>query len=63
MNVNHLKDKLRKRKTFVWHKNITNEIILTDLKENAPFYVYGEGLTNNQQNKKDDTSMNYFPKT
>ena len=28
----------------------------------AQLYVDGAGLTNNEQNKKDDTSVNYFPK-
>ena len=32
MNVNHLKDNLRKRKTSVRYKNILNEILLTALK-------------------------------
>ena len=63
MNVNQLKDKLRKIKTYVWCKNNINERILTHLKEKAPLYVDGTGLTKNQQIKKDDTSMNYFPKT
>ena len=36
---------------------------LTALKEKAPIYVDGKGLIKNQQNKKEDTSMNYFPKT
>ena len=57
MNVNPLKEKLRKRKTSVWYKNILDEILLTYLKGKAQFYVYGEGLKNNQQNKKDDTPM------
>ena len=52
MNVNQLKDKLRKRKTYIWYKNILNERILTALKEKVPFYVDGAGLTNNQQNKE-----------
>ena len=52
MNVNQLKDKLRKRKTFVWYKNIIDEILLIALKQKAPLYVDWSGLTNNQQNKK-----------
>ena len=52
MNLNQLKDKLRKRKTSVWYKNILNERLLTPLKEKAPLYVDGSGVTNNQQNKK-----------
>ena len=52
MNVNQLKDKLRKRKTYGWYKNILNEILLTDLKEKDLLYADGAGLTNNQQNKK-----------
>ena len=63
MNVNHIKDKLRKRKISVWYKNILNERFLTYLKERDPIYVDGEGMTNNQQNKKDDASITYFPKT
>ena len=52
-----------RKKTSVWYKNILNERILTALKKKAPLYVDREGLTKSQQNKKDDTSMNYFPKT
>ena len=52
MNVNQLKEKLKKRKTSVWYKNILDEILLTALKEKDQLYVDGEGLTNNQQNKK-----------
>ena len=59
MNINQLKYKLRKIKP----RYGTKTFILTALKENAPLYVDGAGLTNNQQNKKEDTSMNYFPKT
>ena len=33
------------------------------MKEKDQLYVDGAGLTNNQQNKKDDTLMKYFPKT
>ena len=33
------------------------------MKEKAQLYVDGAGLTNNQQNKKDDTFINYYPKT
>ena len=32
------------------------------MKLKNPLYVDGEGLTKNQQNKKEDTSINYFPK-
>ena len=62
MNVNQLKNKLRKIKNYVWYKNILDKSLLTDLKEKSPLYVDGEGLTNNQKNKKEDISMNYFPK-
>ena len=51
MNVNKLKDNLRKRKTSVWYKIILDRILSTDLKEKAPIYVDGAGLTKNQQNK------------
>ena len=51
MNVDQLKDKLRKKKT-AWYKNILDEIILTALKEKAPLYVDGAGIKKNQQNKK-----------
>ena len=63
MNVNRLKDKLRKIKNSVWYKHIIDEIILTYLKYKAHLYVDGAVLTKNQQNKKGDTSMNSFPKT
>ena len=43
-------------------KNL-NERNLTTLKENSPLYVYGASLKNNQQNKMEDTSMTYLPKT
>ena len=52
MNVNYLKDKIRKRKTSVWYKNILDERLLIYLKEKAPLYVDGEGLTKKQQNRK-----------
>ena len=52
MNVNQLKDKLRKRKTSVWYKNILDERILTALKEKVPLYVDGAGLRKNQQTEK-----------
>ena len=44
-------------------KNILNEILLKYLKEKAPLYVDGAGLTKNKKNKEYNTSMNYFPKT
>ena len=50
MNVNQLKDNLRKRKTSVWYKNIIDGRLLTALKEKAPLYARGEGLINIQQN-------------
>ena len=50
MNVNQLKDKLRKKKNSVWYKNVLDERILIDLKEKAPLFVDGAGLTNNQKN-------------
>ena len=43
-------------------KNL-DERLLTYLKEKALLYVDVEGMKNNQQNKKEDTSMNYSPKT
>ena len=52
MNIYQLKDKLRKIKTSVWYKNITNKKLLTASIEKAPPYVYGADLKNNQQNKK-----------
>ena len=33
------------------------------MKENAPLYVDGEDMKNHQQNKKEDTSINYFSQT
>ena len=33
------------------------------MKEKAPLCVDGAGLKKNQQHEKDDTSMNYYPKT
>ena len=45
MNVNQLKEKLKKRKTSVWYKKILDEILLTALKENYQLYVDGAGLT------------------
>ena len=63
MNVNHLKDKLRKIKTSVWYKKIIDERLLTYLKEKAPLYADGTGMKKNQQNKNEDKSMKYFTKT
>ena len=63
MNINHLEDKIGKIKTYVWYKNILDERLLTYLKEKDKLYVDGEGLIKNHQIKKDNTSMNYFPKT
>ena len=63
MNFNHLKDKLSTRKTSVCYTKILDERPLTYLKKNAKLYLDGAGLTNNYQNKKDDTSVNYFTKT
>ena len=40
---------LRKLKPLNGKENI-DEILLTDLKEKAPLYVDGSGMTNNQQN-------------
>ena len=51
MNVNQLKDNLRKRKTLYGKKNL-GETLLTALKEKAPLYVDRGGLTKNQQNRK-----------
>ena len=45
MNVNQLKDNIKKRKTSVWYKNILDERLLIALKEKAPPYVDREGLT------------------
>ena len=52
MNVNQLKDNLSKIKNPVWYKKNIGEILLTALKEWAPLYLYGTGLTNKKQNKK-----------
>ena len=41
MNVNYLKDKIRKRKTSVWYKNMIDERLLIALKEKDPLYVGG----------------------
>ena len=49
MNVNQLKEKERK-KTSVWYKHI-DEILLASLKEKAPLYAGGAGITKKQQNK------------
>ena len=58
-----LKTSLGKEKTSVWHKTNLNERLLTSLKEKAPLYVDVAGLTKSQQNKNEDTSLNYFSKT
>ena len=63
MDVNQLKDNIRKIKTSVWCKNILDTRMLIDLKENAPLYVDGAGLTNNQKIENEYPSMNYYPKT
>ena len=47
MKVNQLKDKLRKKKPLYGTKNVIDERILIDLKEKAPLFVDGAGLTNN----------------
>ena len=52
MNVNQLKDKLRKIKTSIWYKNIIDGILLTYLKEKDPLYVDGEGLKSNKHKKR-----------
>ena len=62
MNFNHLKDNHRKIKPLYGTKNL-DERLLTYLKEKAPLYVDGSGLTKDQQNKKEDTYMTSFPKT
>ena len=59
MNINQLKYNPRKRKTSVCNKQIIDEIISTYLKEKAPLYVDGDGLT---KKKKKDTSMKYLLK-
>ena len=46
MNINQLKDKLRKRKTSIWYKNVLNERLLKALKEKDSLYVDGSGLIN-----------------
>ena len=51
MNVDQLQDKLRKRKTSLLYKNIPDERLLTDMKENYPLYVHGGGLEKNQLKK------------
>ena len=61
MNINQIKENFRIIKTSVWYKQILYERLLTALKEKAPLYVEEQGLTNNQENKKEDTSMNSFP--
>ena len=43
-------------------QNILGERPLTASKEKAALYLDGEGLKNNQKEKKEDTSMEYFPK-
>ena len=63
MYVNQLKDKLMKRKNPFEVQKILFEILLTYLKEKAPLYVDGSGLTKDKQNKKEDTYMTYFTKT
>ena len=64
MNVNQIKDKIKKRKkNYVWCKNISNEKTFNSFEEKAPLYVDGSGLTKNQQNKKENTPMIAFPKT
>ena len=50
MNINQLKENLKKIKTYVWYRHILDERVLTALKEKAQFYVDGVGLKNNQQN-------------
>ena len=52
MNVNNLKDNLRKRKTYVWYKKTLDGKLLTALKEKAQLYVDEAGLTRNKKNKK-----------
>ena len=47
MNVNHLKENLRKVKPLYGKKNL-GEKLLTDLKENDPLYVDGSGLNDDQ---------------
>ena len=44
-------------------QNIIYEILLTALRENAQLYVDETGMKKKQKKKKEDTSMNYFPKT
>ena len=61
MNINQIKENFRIIKTSVRYKHILYERLLTALKEKAPLYVEEQGLTNNQENKKEDTSMNSFP--
>ena len=48
INFNHLKYKISKIKTSVWYKKISDERILTALKQKAPLYVDGSDLTDNQ---------------
>ena len=62
MNINTLKDNLRKRRTSVWYKKNLDERLLTALKEKAPLYVDGEVLKRINKIEKKDTSMNYYPK-
>ena len=63
MNINYIKEDLRKRITSVLNKNTIDKKLLSYLKEKTPLYVDGSGITKNQQNKKKDISMNYYSKT
>ena len=51
MNVNHLKENIRKRKTSVWYKNILDERLLTDFKLKDQIYAGGGSLKKKQQTK------------
>ena len=50
MSVNHLKNKLRKRKTSAQYTNILDKRLLSALKETDQLYVYGAGLTKKHKN-------------
>ena len=47
----------------MWYTTNLGEKLLTALKEKDPLYVDVAGMTKNKKIKKEDTSMNYFPKT
>ena len=52
MHFNWFKDNLKKIKTSVWYKNIPNDFVLTDLKDESSIYLDGGIFMNNQPNEK-----------